>query len=181
MSSSNHQLTFVRSADPRSANRRLLRLCLPACALAFASMGVASPTLARDSFSFDGNWSVVIETRSGNCTPTLRYPIAISHGIVTNAGENAASVSGRVTPAGAVSVIVQSGGASAAGSGRLGTTSGTGIWRGQGSSGICVGTWQAERRSHGAQALQRGGPVYNSAREPARRYYRPYSPYYSPY
>ena len=83
---------------------------LPACALVFTAIGIASPTFARGSFSFDGDWSVVIETRGGACAPTLRYPIAISNGIVTNAGDTPAAVSGRVPPAGTVRVTVQSGG-----------------------------------------------------------------------
>jgi hypothetical protein len=67
-----------------------------------------SPSLARSSF--DGAWSVVVVTRAGACTPTLRYPVSITNGIVTNAGDSPASVSGRVAPTGAVRVTVQSGG-----------------------------------------------------------------------
>lgn len=81
------------------------------------SIGIASPTLARSSF--DGDWSVVIETRGGACAPTLRYSVAISNGIVTNARDTPAAVSGRVTPAGTVRVTIQSGGSWASGSGHL--------------------------------------------------------------
>jgi hypothetical protein len=180
MSKSNRQHEFVRTAGQRSPSSRLLRVCLPACALVVTSIGIASPTFARSSSSYDGDWSVVIQTRGGACTSTLRYPIAISHGVVTNAGEGQASVSGRVTPAGTVTVTVQSGGAWASGSGRLGMTSGTGVWRGQGSSGSCVGTWQAERRSSGTEAMGRGAPIYNYAPQGApRRYYPRY--YYPGY
>jgi hypothetical protein len=171
--SSNRQFAFVRAAARRSTDNRPLRICLTACALAFASIGIASPTLAQGNFRFDGDWSVVIQTSGGACPSTIRYPIAISHGIVTNAGQSQASVSGRVTPAGTVSVTVQSGGAWAGGSGRLGTTSGAGVWRGQSSSGACAGTWQAERRSSGAQAMQRGAPIYNYAPERTRHYHFP--------
>jgi hypothetical protein len=177
MYSSNRQREFVRPASQRSTNGWALRTGLPACTLVFASLGLASPTLARSSFSFDGRWSVVIESRGGACgDQTLRYPVAISHGIVTNAGESPASVSGRVTPAGTVAVTVQSGGAWASGTGRLGTTSGSGVWRGQASSGSCVGTWQAERRTYGVQALGRGAPVYDYAPQRAPRYYYPAYP-----
>ena len=163
MSSSNRQLELVRPAGQRSTKRRPLRVCLPACALVVASVGVASPTLARSSSSFDGDWSVVVATQGGACMPTIRYPIAISHGLVSNGGDSPAAVSGRVTPAGAVTVAVQSGGSWANGSGRLGTTSGTGVWQGQGTSGMCVGTWQAERRSSGSQVMERGAPIYDYA------------------
>jgi hypothetical protein len=174
MSSSNRQLEFVRPASRRSTSRWPLRVCLPACALVFTSIGIASPTLARSGSSFDGDWSVVIETRGGACTPMLRYPIAISNGVVTNAGDSPVAVSGRVAPTGAVRVTVQSGGSQASGSGHLGTTSGTGIWRGQGTSGLCVGTWQAERRNSGAQVMNRGAPIYNYAPQAAHRYYPGY-------
>lgn len=174
MSSSNRQLEFVQPTIRRSTNRWPLHVCLAACALIFTSVGVASPTFARSSF--DGDWSVVIETRDGACTPMLRYPVAISNGIVTNAADTSAAVTGRVAPTGAVRVTVQSGGSWARGSGRLSATSGTGVWRGQGTSGLCVGTWQAERRSYGAQVMERGAPVYNYNYPPeeTRRYYPGY-------
>ena len=174
MPSSNCQLEFVRPATQRSTKRWALRVCLSACALVFTSVGIASPTLARGSF--DGEWSVVIETRGGACTPMLRYPVAISNGIVSGADNTPATVSGRVKPSGAVRVTVQSGGSWASGSGHLNATSGTGVWRGQGTSGLCEGTWQAERRSSGAQIIERGAPIYNynNAPEGARRYYPGY-------
>lgn len=172
MASSSCQIELTRPTSRRSTSRWPLRVCLAACVLVFTSIGIANPTLARSSFSYDGNWSVVIESRGGACgAQTLRYPVAISHGIVSNAGESPASVSGRVTPSGAVAVTVQSGGASASGTGRLGTTSGAGVWRGQSSNGSCAGTWQAERRTYGAQALGRGAPIYNYAPQRPRGYY----------
>jgi hypothetical protein len=134
------------------------------------SLTATSPALARSNF--DGEWSVVIASRDGACAPTLRYPVAITNGIVTNAGDAPAAVQGRVAPSGAVRVTVQSGGSWASGSGRLSAAGGTGVWRGQGSSGLCEGTWQAERRSYGAQVMRRGAPIYNYV--PSRRYDRAY-------
>jgi hypothetical protein len=157
-----------------STNRYLdfVRVCLPVCALVLTSAATVSPTFARSSF--DGEWSVVIETRGGACTPTLRYPVAISNGIVTNADATPATVTGRVAPTGAVRVTVQAGGSWASGSGHLGANSGTGVWRGQGTTGACAGTWQAQRRSSGAQAMERGGPIYNYAPQRAPRNYSGY-------
>jgi hypothetical protein len=117
---------------------------------------------------------VVIQTRGGDCTPMLRYPVAITNGVVTNAGESPVAVSGRVTPVGSVRVTVSAGGSSANGTGHLSTTSGGGVWRGQGTTGVCMGTWQASRRSSGAQVMNRGAPIYNYAPEAARRYYPGY-------
>jgi hypothetical protein len=106
--------------------------------------------------------------------PTIRYPVAINNGIVGNAGDTPATVQGRVAPTGAVNVTVQSGGSWASGSGRLTATGGGGVWRGQGTSGLCTGTWQAERRSNGAQVMQGGAPIYNYAPQPPRPYYPRY-------
>jgi hypothetical protein len=156
-------------------NRRRFGLLIPACVLALTCLaltclGATSPSFARGSF--DGEWSVVIVTRDGACTPTLRYPVAISNGIVGNAGDTPVTVQGRVAPNGIVRVVVQSGGSWADGSGRLSTTTGSGVWRGQGISGLCEGTWQAERRGSGAQVMERGGaPIYGYAPQQPRQYY----------
>jgi hypothetical protein len=138
-----------------------MRLWIQTCALFLTCFVFASPSLARSSF--DGAWSVVVVTRAGACTPTLRYPVAIANGIVTNGGNSPASVSGRVAPTGAVRVTVQSGDSWATGSGHLSTSGGSGVWRGQGSSGLCQGIWQAERQSYGAQVMERGAPIYGYA------------------
>jgi hypothetical protein len=95
--------------------------------------------------AFDGAWSVEITTRSGACDPSLRYGVEISNGVVQNAGGAPVALSGRVAPSGAVQVSVSSGDQSAFGAGRLTRTSGSGTWRGQGSRGVCAGTWVAER------------------------------------
>ena len=153
----------------RLTNKRSLRLCIQTCVLVLTCYGVTSPSFGRSSF--DGNWSVVVVTHSGACPPSLRYPVAITNGIVTNASETPATVAGRVAPPGAVRVTVQSGGSWASGSGHLSATGGSGVWRGQGTSGFCQGTWQAERRSYGAQVMERGAPIYNYA---PRQYYPAY-------
>jgi hypothetical protein len=119
------------------------RVWIQTCVLLLTCFGFTSSSLARTGF--DGAWSVVVVTRAGACTPTLRYPVAITNGIVTNGGESPAVVTGRVAPTGAVRVTVQSGGSWASGSGHLSTTSGGGVWRGQGSSGLCQGTWHMNR------------------------------------
>lgn len=96
--------------------------------------------------AFDGNWSVLILTRSGGCDPSFRYGVEISNGEVLNAGGAPVSLEGHVAPSGAIQVSVAAGGQEAFGAGRLSRTTGTGTWRGQGSRGACAGTWEAERR-----------------------------------
>ncbi len=95
---------------------------------------------------YDGAWSVLIVTRSGSCDPTYRYGVQISDGVVVYDGGGPITMQGRVTPKGAVRVIVTAGSQWADGSGRLTRNQGSGVWRGQGMSSACAGTWQAERR-----------------------------------
>lgn len=168
--SSNSRYALIRLNTQKRINRPPIHALIPA-SLLLVALGVTSPGLARSNF--DGDWSVVIQTRSGACTPSLRYPVAITNGIVSG-GEAPATVQGRVAPTGAVRVTVQAGGSWASGSGRLGATGGSGVWRGQGTSGSCAGTWQAQRRSSGAQVMGRGTPIYNYAPQQPRQYYPAY-------
>jgi len=135
-----------------------LRVCLQASALAAGCMTIAAPAVARSAY--DGDWSVVIATRGGACPPSVRYGVQIINGTVVNTSGQA-QVQGRVSPNGAVRVTVQAGGQWASGSGRLSSTRGGGVWRGQGNAGFCQGTWVAERS--GVQARGPGGPIYNYA------------------
>ncbi len=134
-------------------------VALAAGAAAVAIVAGAGPAFARSPY--DGNWSVQILTRSGACEPAIRYGVAIIDGRVRNAGGTPAEVDGRVSPSGAVSVSVQSGDAWATGSGRLRANQGGGLWRGRGASGLCEGTWVAERRN--AAGEESGAPAYDYA------------------
>jgi hypothetical protein len=101
---------------------------------------------ARGSSAFDGDWSVLIQTRVGDCAPSFRYGLRIENGDVVNAGGEQVDIDGHVARSGAVRVSVAAGGQAAYGAGRLSQTTGGGTWRGSGSSGSCAGTWVAERR-----------------------------------
>jgi hypothetical protein len=107
------------------------------------AVATASAVTSAAAAPFDGQWSVLIVTRSGACDPTFRTGVFISNGIVQGAG--GASVSGRVSNSGAVHVTVSSGGSRGSGSGRLSRTGGGGTWAGVGSRGRCTGTWSASR------------------------------------
>jgi hypothetical protein len=160
--------TGLRTLSPRTSSvGKRFGACLQTSVLAVTCMVGASAawaTGAHAASAYDGDWSVVIMTRSGACDPSVRYGVQIANGMVI-AGNGQATVNGAVNPAGAVRVTVQSGGSWASGSGRLSGNSGGGVWSGQGSSGPCTGTWVAERRGPGvqAQAQGQGGPVYNYA------------------
>ncbi len=122
-----------------------------ASALALAGAGFTSPAFAGSPY--DGNWSVVITTRVGECDPTARYRLQIANGAVVNGNDKDIQVKGQVSRDGTVSVSVRSGDAWAAASGRLSGETGTGTWKGHGSSGACEGTWVAERRGDAALSL----------------------------
>jgi len=92
--------------------------------------------------TFNGSWSVAINTQSGACEPHYRFAVQIINGNVVYEGRPA----GRVSANGGVWVNVSSGGQQATGQGRLSRNYGSGAWRGYGSAGTCAGTWQAGRR-----------------------------------
>jgi hypothetical protein len=105
---------------------------------------LTSPASARTVY--DGNWSVLIVTKSGPCDRAYRYGLSIRDGQVFYEGSASVNVRGRVSRAGNVDVTVSAGSQGANGSGRLSRVYGEGEWRGIGSMGTCVGTWSAERR-----------------------------------
>jgi hypothetical protein len=142
-----------------------LHACFLTSALALAGTGIAAPAHAQTA-AYDGPWSVVISTSGGPCPASIRYGVTILGGQIVNPTGGEVDVQGQVTPRGAVSVLLRSGGAWAVGSGSLGRLTGGGDWHGQSSSMSCEGTWVAQRS--GAVAAQaRGAPLYNYASGPA--------------
>jgi hypothetical protein len=139
-----------------------LRAGLPASVLALACVSAAGSAVAQSHY--DGSWSVVISTHRGACQSGLRYGLQIVDGQVVSAAGGAADVRGSVNPGGAVRVSVQAGGQWANGSGHLGVATGGGVWRGQGNTGPCSGTWSARRMTSQVVADQMPGtPIYNYA------------------
>jgi hypothetical protein len=111
-----------------------------ACALVAASAVTATPSSSAPRF--DGLWSVSVVTEKGECDRGYRYPIRISNGQLTNAGDAAFTITGKVGDTGAITVTVSAGGKSATGNGHLAGSGGGGSWSG----GACSGSWTAERR-----------------------------------
>jgi hypothetical protein len=115
-------------------------------ATAMAAPSVSAPRHHRHEYArvstFDGEWSVAIYTSYGSCG-SYRAAIRIAGGRV-GGGNGDYSVSGRVTPSGAVAVTVSGGQGSASGYGHLSRYSGGGRWRTSG--GECGGSWSASRR-----------------------------------
>jgi len=134
----------------RHSPRFSMRLARSAMQFIFglaAATAVLAPTLASARTPYDGQWSVLIVTRSGPCDAAYRYGLSVRDGQVFYEGSASVNVSGRVANNGNVTVRVSAGSQGANGSGRLGKTSGGGNWKGVGSMGTCAGVWSAERRS----------------------------------
>jgi hypothetical protein len=107
------------------------------------SLAAAAPAKAQ---RFDGNWSVLIITQSGDCDRAYRYGVRITGGQVRYAGDASVEFTGTVGNDGRVSVTVRAGSQSASGTGRLSGNSGGGTWSGSSPNNRCSGTWEAERR-----------------------------------
>ena len=121
-----------------------LRNRLATCALLTATASIAASATSNAAVPrYDGVWSVSIITEKGDCDRGYRYPIRISNGVLANGGSDPFTISGQVSPSGAIVVTVSAGNKSATGSGRLAGNIGAGHWQG----GACSGTWSAERRS----------------------------------
>jgi hypothetical protein len=116
-----------------------------AATLALAGVASVAGTASARTI-YDGAWSVLIVTQSGTCDPSYRYGVQIADGTVVYDGIGPITMQGKVSPKGAVRVIVTAGSQWADGSGRLTRNKGGGIWKGQGMSSACAGVWQAERR-----------------------------------
>ena len=121
-----------------AARRIYLPVVAASCAvLLWAGVSTAAPT------SFDGTWSVSVETTSGSCDRSFRFPIQIGKGRVFS--RDVSGVSGRVNRRGSVQVSIRMGDRSAIGAGRLSGGTGAGSWSGRSPSGRCIGQWQAQR------------------------------------
>lgn len=127
-----------------SAPRPVSTFRLHAAAAAIALAALAP--IGAQAASFDGNWSVVIATQSGDCDPAYRYELKVKDGKVSYAGTDSFDISGSVSGAGAVSVSIRRGSQSASGTGKLSGNAGSGKWSGKSSTSACSGRWEAERR-----------------------------------
>ena len=134
-------MTF-KTNDGATAIYHRIRSRIASCVLMLACVAIVSPASALTLY--DGDWSVVIVTRSGACDPSYRVGVQIAGGAVGSRG--LAAVRGQVTSRGSVKVTVRSGSQWAYGSGFLRKYRGSGVWTGQGNSGACGGKWLAERR-----------------------------------
>jgi hypothetical protein len=103
-------------------------------------------TYVRAATKFDGNWSVVVYTRSGPCDAAYRFSGQIVNGVIVyNGGLGPIDFAGRVRSNGSTYLRVASGSAFAIASGHLNGMRGAGSWYGQAAGGRCAGSWAAQR------------------------------------
>ncbi|MGO9047844.1 MAG: hypothetical protein ACLQFW_13320 [Xanthobacteraceae bacterium] len=103
-------------------------------------------TYVSAASKYDGNWSVVVYTRSGPCDAAYRFSGQIVNGVIVyNGGLGPIDFAGRVRSNGAAYLRVASGSAFAVVSGHLNAVRGAGSWHGQASGGRCAGNWVAQR------------------------------------
>jgi len=109
-----------------------------------AAAALTQATYVRAAGKFDGNWSVVVYTRSGPCDAAYRFSGQIVNSMIAYNG-GGIDLAGRVLSNGAASLRVSSGSAYAVASGHLTASRGAGTWYGQASGGRCAGNWVAQR------------------------------------
>ena len=116
--------------------------------IAATLLGLAVAAQPATAAGYDGDWTVSVTTDHGTCERSSNYDVHVVHGNIIYTSYTAVSLYGRVSPDGAVSVLLTRLDDSARGTGRLSqsTGSGSGSWRGAGKDGACSGHWDARRR-----------------------------------
>ena len=114
-------------------------------AVAAGLVFLAPSGAAQAQQTFDGRWSVLLETQKGECDKAYRYPVAVENGIVRYVGEAGFNATGKVGSNGSVQGSVSIGQTRASVNGRLTGSSGSGTWVLSGSRN-CSGSWSAEKR-----------------------------------
>jgi hypothetical protein len=96
-----------------------------------------APAIAQTPY--DGVWNVTVETRTGSCEPSVRYPVTVSDGKISAAG---ADITGNVGRDGRVRASIR--GAFAIGN--IDGGSGSGKWSSASAGIACSGKWEASKQ-----------------------------------
>jgi len=96
-----------------------------------------APAIAQTPY--DGVWNVTVETRTGSCEPSVRYPVTVSDGKISAAG---ADITGNVGRDGRVRASIR--GAFAIGN--IEGSSGSGKWSSASAGIACSGKWEASKQ-----------------------------------
>jgi hypothetical protein len=128
-----------------------------AFALAVACVSTSiSATRSAIAASFDGDWSVLVQTTDHCGISQWRVVIIggqVYHPNLVFVGGYPTALSGRVSPSGRIVINAVAGPRFASGTGRLGIRQGSGRWAGRGPSGTCAGIWTATRLTERASAV----------------------------
>ena len=108
-----------------------------------AAVGTPRAAFAAD---YEGDWTVLVMTERGACDPTYSYDVSVLRGAIVYTALTSVSLSGTVSPQGAVLVHITHFDEGARGTGHLKERTGAGSWRGAGKKGECSGRWEARRR-----------------------------------
>jgi hypothetical protein len=103
-----------------------------------AAVVALSSSTAFAQHPYDGLWNVTIETRAGDCQPSMQIPLTISEGKVSGSSE----ITGSIGREGGVRVSIR--GAHA--NGQISGNAGSGKWNGASAGLACSGRWQAARQ-----------------------------------
>jgi hypothetical protein len=139
-------MSMARSAKAHAVAVSARSACL-ALSLAGSLLATGFEGGAQAGAAFDGTWKVVIITQSGTCDPAYTYPVRVSGGRVSYAGEGGFEISGHVADGGGVNVAIARGEQRASASGKLTASGGSGQWSGKSSATACSGRWEASRMS----------------------------------
>lgn len=100
----------------------------------------AGPAAAQ---TYDGQWSVDVDVRSGGCPEGRSFPVRISGGRLFYDGNLDIGANGTIATDGRVTARFTRGQEYVAANGRLASRSGSGQWRAP--TRDCTGTWRARR------------------------------------
>jgi hypothetical protein len=102
----------------------------------------AAEARSRNAFPYDGPWQLTFTTRAGPCE-SYDFQVNIRRGIISH--PNLVRFHGAVSPKGLARASVAVSDKSAAGTGRLTLTDGSGSWSGRSGTARCSGRWIARR------------------------------------
>lgn len=110
-------------------------------ALIVLLIALAGPAAAQGGF--DGQWSVEVDVRQGDCPEGRSFPVRIQGGRLYYDGNLDIGAGGSIGADGRVTARFTRGREYVAASGRLSARSGAGQWRAP--TRDCAGTWRARR------------------------------------
>ena len=111
-----------------------------------ANLLFAAPAVAQAPH--DGSWAIEIVTERGDCDRFYRYYVVVDGQAVrlrSMTGETSQAASGLVRPDGRVNATLGQADDPVNVTGRLGATSGTGVWSAPARQ--CTGRWSAHKRA----------------------------------